>query len=292
MTDPLSGPSSGARHEDSHPARDDGPHRLRVGFDRDRSIHDGRELDTGGPEGPGHILSIDRALSIADEIEPVAEEVEPGPCRLRPRFRAVAVRSSGRTATRTRSYSRASVGLDNAGRIDKSGRPVASIPPRARSMRPGAGIRQCGQRFGTEGKPGQDSLQAARHLTSGGVSSIPWGKDRGCRRRRPYVFAAVGWTGVKVNSSSRASQPISTVSPSAIRLLEQGGGQRVGQPLLDDPLERPGPVGRVEALLGQPRLGLVGDAEGQPGLGELASGAGGAGCRRSGSAPPSPAGGR
>ena len=40
----------------------------------------------------------------------------------------VAVRSSGRTATRTRSYSRATDGPDNAGRIDKSGRPVTFYP--------------------------------------------------------------------------------------------------------------------------------------------------------------------
>ena len=137
MTDPLSGPSSGARHEDSHPARDDGPHRLRVGFDRDRSIHDGRELDTGGPEGPGHILSIDRALSIADEIEPVAEEVEPGSCRLRPRFRASP--SDPRVERRLvpgLTPGPASGSIMRGGSTSRAGR-SRSIPPRARSMRPG-----------------------------------------------------------------------------------------------------------------------------------------------------------
>ena len=58
---------------------------------------------------------------------------------------------------------------------------------------------------------------------------------------------------------------IARVDPS----LQQRGRQRVGQPLLDDSLEWPGPVHWVEPFLGQPLLGRVADFQSQLGLGEL-----------------------
>ena len=114
---------------------------------------------------------------------------------------------------------------------------------------------------------------------------------RCCPRRCAHAPAV--WGVAAANVKSLPFQPISTASPGLDPLLEQRGRQRVGQPLLDHPLERPGAVGRVEAL---PRPAAASPSSlirsVKLGLGELPLRAAGAGCRRSASAPPCPAGGR
>ncbi len=198
------------------------------------------------------------------------------------------------------------------GSTSRAGR-SRSIPPRARSMRPGRRHppmwskvrhrRKTRPRLFTSG-PAPDNQPASTFFhrgaanekpparqdrvraggfrsrrpgpidqpvgsTAAGVSSIPWGKDRGSRLR-----AALRLRGRRMDGSEGevlfpgVPADLDGV-PLGDLLLQERGGQPVGQPLLDDPLERPGAVGRVESLLGQPLLGLVGDAERQPGLGEL-----------------------
>ena len=72
---------------------------------------------------------------------------------------------------------------------------------------------------------------------------------------RPADQARAGSGLAGVNVKFVPSHPISTSAPLPTRSFKQRGGQRVGEPLLDDPLQRPGAVGRVEALVGELPLG-------------------------------------
>jgi hypothetical protein len=105
-------------------------------------------------------------------------------------------------------------------------------------------------------EPGRDLARGSgrpsrRRRTRAGCR--PWRAPGSSRRAPPSSFSR------KIFGSSVA------VAEAA---LEQRHGERVAELALDDPLERPGAEGRVEALAGQQRRGVGGDLEGDPAVGE------------------------
>ena len=150
--------------------------------------------------------------------------------------------------------------------------------PRSRRRRPGLEARR--RPLETQNPPTDPRERIGRGF-------VVRGRLGGVRRSGSRRLGAGRGEGEVLAVPADLDHAVGEVAP-----LQEEVGQGIGDPLLDDPLQGAGAVGGVEPLVGQLPLGLVVDVDRQAGLGQLASGACGAGCRRSWSARPSPAGGR
>ena len=247
-------------HEDPHTSRDDGHHRRRDRLET-RALRPRARRPQRMRAPSGHSARHQARTSSVPTRKTNRPNLRSPGCR--PSLARRSSRSNGATPRKASWLPVASAWIPPGGRICRAAGPVSS--PRApaghrsrvRTAESPASRSPHWRRL--EAAPRQSALRED-HVTDPDEpefrlrdSSQRRSTER-CRPDRPsrvavMPSAAVGRTGVKENSFVWSVPADLDRVALGDFLLQQGGGQGVGQPLLDDPLERPGAVGRVEALL-------------------------------------------